>query len=191
MSLLRHYFISDDLDDLEVFEVQLEEAGIESSQIHVLTHDEHDMEVANHVHLHSVQSFMKKDVVHSTIVGAIVGVFVFVIVLVVANVAGWTDSPAGQMPFIFLAVASLGFCAWSGGLRGIQEPNHHFRRFEKALNNGKHVFFTDLNPDQEDILDKVLMSHPKVVLAGTGSSPPGWIVALQTKIPWFFREVWP
>ena len=191
MSLLRHYFISDDLDDLEVFEVQLEEAGIASSQIHVLTHDHNEMDVKNHVHLHDVQSFMKKDVIHSTMVGAVIGVFGFVLVLVVSNFAGWTESPAGQMPFIFLAVALFGFCTWSGGLRGIQEPNHHFCRFEKALNEGKHVFFTDLEAKQEELLDKVLESHPKIELAGTGSSPPAFIVLLQTKIPWFFKEVWP
>ena len=33
----RHYFISDNLDDLEVFEEQLEAAGISTPQIHVLS----------------------------------------------------------------------------------------------------------------------------------------------------------
>ena len=191
MSLLRHYFISDDLDDLETFEVQLEEAGIEASKIHVLAHDRDEADVHNHVHLHDVQSFMKKDVVHSTMIGALVGILAFMLVLVIANVAGWTDSPAGQMPFIFLAVALLGFCTWSGGLRGIQEPNHHFRRFENALNEGKYVFFTDLESREESVLETVLKSHPKISAAGTGASPPYWIIALQTRIPWFFREVWP
>lgn len=191
MSLLRHYFISDDLDDLEVFEEQLEEAGIASSQIHVLTHDDHEMEVKNHVHLHDVQSFMKRDIVHSTIVGATIGFIGFVLILGVANIAGWTNTPAGQMPFIFLAVAVMGFCTWSGGLMGIQEPNIHFRRFQKALNDGKYVFFTDLSLHEEEVLEEVLKAHPKLELAGTGSSPPAWIVIFQTKIPWFFKEVWP
>jgi hypothetical protein len=179
MKMLRHYFISDSLDDLEVFEEQLEAAGVSSSQIHVLSRN--DAEVENHHHLHEVQSFMKNDIVHSTIRGAVVGLCAFVLVLAIAYFAGWTESAVGWMPFIFLAVVMLGFCTWEGGLRGIQEPNHDFVRFEQALRDGKHIFFMDLEPQQEVILEEVLKSHPQVELAGTGSSAPHWLIALQQK----------
>jgi hypothetical protein len=59
----RHYYLSDDLDDLEAVENELEAAGISTPQIHVLS--ENDSEVENH-HLHEVDSFTKSDVVHST-----------------------------------------------------------------------------------------------------------------------------
>jgi hypothetical protein len=179
MKMLRHYFISDSLDDLEVFEEQLEAAGVSSSQIHVLSRADADVE--HHHHLHEVQSFMKNDIVHSTIRGAVVGLCAFVLVLAIAYFAGWTESAVGWMPFIFLAVVMLGFCTWEGGLRGIQEPNHDFARFEQALRDGKHIFFMDLEPQQEPILEEVLKSHPQVELAGTGSSAPHWLIALQQK----------
>lgn len=179
MKMLRHYFISDSLDDLEVFEEQLEAAGVSASQIHVLSRA--DAEVEHHAHLHEVQSFMKNDIVHSTIRGAVVGACAFVLVLAIAYFAGWTESAVGWMPFIFLAVVMLGFCTWEGGLRGIQEPNHDFARFEQALRDGKHIFFMDLEPQQEPILEEVLKSHPQVELAGTGSSAPHWLIALQQK----------
>ena len=179
MKMLRHYFISDSLDDLEVFEEQLEAAGVPSSQIHVLSRADADVE--HHHHLHEVQSFMKNDIVHSTIRGAVVGLCAFVLVLAIAYFAGWTESAVGWMPFIFLAVVMLGFCTWEGGLRGIQEPNHDFARFEQALRDGKHIFFMDLEPQQEAILEEVLKSHPQVELAGTGSSAPHWLIALQQK----------
>lgn len=179
MKMLRHYFISDSLDDLEVFEEQLEAAGVSSSQIHVLSRA--DAEVEHHHHLHEVQSFMKNDIVHSTIRGAVVGLVAFVLVLAIAYFAGWTESAVGWMPFIFLAVVMLGFCTWEGGLRGIQEPNHDFARFEQALREGKHIFFMDLELQQEPILEEVLKSHPQVELAGTGSSAPHWLIALQQK----------
>ncbi len=179
MNMLRHYFISDSLDDLEVFEEQLEAAGVSTPQIHVLSSD--DAQVQSHSHLHAVQSFMKNDVVHSTQRGAVIGVIVFALVLAVAYLAGWTESAAGWMPFIFLAVVLLGFCTWEGGLIGIQSPNHNFARFEQALKDGKHIFFVDLEPQQEEILERVLKLHSKVELAGTGSSTPHWLITLWQK----------
>jgi len=179
MKMQRHYFISNSLDDLEVLEEQLEAAGISTPQIHVLSRS--DAEVANHHHLHEVQSFMKRDVVHSTLRGAAVGICAFLLVPFVAHYAGWTDSAVGWLPFVFLAVVLLGFSAWVGGLLGIEKPNHNFIRFEQALNDGKHIFFVDLGADQEGVLEKLLKSHPQVELAGTGSSAPHWLIALQQK----------
>ena len=101
MKMLRHYFISDSLDDLEVIEKQLEASGISTPQIHVLSRN--DAEVEHHHHLHEVQSFMKRDIVHSTLRGALVGLCAFLLVPSVAYYAGWTDTAAGWLPFLFLA----------------------------------------------------------------------------------------
>jgi hypothetical protein len=179
MKMQRHYFVSDNLDDLEVFEEQLEADGVATPQIHVLSRN--DAEVHKHQHLHEVESFMKKDIVRSTIRGALVGICGAVFVLAVAYFAGWTHSAVGWMPFIFLALVFLGFCTWEGGLFGIQTPNHNFARFEKALSEGKHVFFVDLEPQQESILEKVLKSHPQVEPAGTGPSTQHWLITLQQR----------
>lgn len=179
MKMHRQYFISNSLDDLDVLEEQMEAAGISTPQIHVLSGN--DAEVANHHHLHEVQSFMKRDIVHSTLRGAVVGVCAFLLVPAVAYYAGWTDSAAGWLPFLFLAVVLLGFSTWVGGLLGIEKPNHNFVRFEKILNDGKHVLFVDLEPDQKAVVERILKSHPQVELAGTGSSTPHWLIALQQK----------
>jgi hypothetical protein len=179
MKMTRHYFISEDLDDLELLEEQMEARGVSTPQIHVLSR--HDAELEHHAHLHEVQSFMKQDIVHSTEIGAVVGVIAFVLVLAVAYLAGWTESPAGWIPFIFLAIVMLGFCTWEGGLIGIERPNHDFVRFEKALSEGKHIFFVDLEPEQEAVLESVLKAHPQLELAGTGGSAPRWIIALERR----------
>ncbi len=55
---LRHYFISDDLGDLDLLEDQLEHQGVEKIQIHVLSNDSEGVE--NHLHLNAVQSLLKK-----------------------------------------------------------------------------------------------------------------------------------
>ena len=113
------------------------------------------------------------------------------LVLGVAYYAGWTDTPAGWIPFVFLAVIVLGFSTWEGGFIGIQRPNKHFERFQKVLKQGKHVFFVDLTPDQEGILDDVLKKHPQLELAGTERGTPQWIMQGQKRIPHFLRETLP
>jgi len=189
MKMLRRYFISDDLDDLDAIEEQLESAGLSTPQIHVLT--AHDAELEDHEHLHRVQSFMKKDIIHSTLIGALVGVCASALVLAVAHFAGWTNTAAGWLPFVFLAVLVLGFCTWEGGLFGIQEPNYHFARFEQAIKADKHILFVDLEPGQEAILETVLKSHPKLVPAGSESLHQHWVIEFQKRVPRFFKETWP
>lgn len=177
MNMRRHYYISDDLDELEAVEEGLEQAGVSKVQIHVLS--EQDADATRHEHLHQVQSLMKRDMVRSALVGAGVGIVVFVLVLAVARFAGWTEGAAGWTPFLFFAVILLGFCTWEGGLFGIHKTNRAFAGFPQALGDGKHVFFVDLEPRQEPVLDKVIRTHPKVEPAGTGRAMPYWLVSLR------------
>ena len=79
----RHFYISDDLDDLEIVERDLEAAGVTTPQIHVLSED--DAGVEEH-HLHNVEAVLKRDVVHGTELGAVVGVVAAAVILLLA----WT-----------------------------------------------------------------------------------------------------
>jgi hypothetical protein len=189
MSVLRHYFISDNLDDLEVLEEELERQSVATAQIHVLSLD--DSATENHVHLHDVSSFMKRDVIHSGEMGLMVGVIGAIVVLVGAYFLGYTNSAAGWLPFIFLSVIVLGFCTWEGGFIGMQRPNVHFKRFESVLAEGKHVFFVDLLPEQEGILDELVKKHPGLELAGTERGTAAIIMEGQKRIPHFLRETLP
>jgi len=176
MSLKRHFYISDDLDELEILEQELENSGIATPQIHVLSQGEAD---AEHHHLHQVEAVLKKDVVHSMERGAVIGVVAALLVLTLAYVMGWTESAAGWVPFIFLAIVVLGFCTWEGGLFGIQEPHYQFKTFQTILQQGKHVFFVDVSQQQEDMLDSTIKRHPAVELAGEGEATPEWVVNWQ------------
>lgn len=187
--LVRHFFISDDLDDLERLEEELEQAGIVTPQIHVLTQD--DSAAAEHRHLHTVSALMKKDLIHSGLIGAAVGVCAAVLVLLVAWLTGWTETPAGWIPFVFLAIIALGFFTWEGGLFGIETPNAHFRGFEQALEQGRHVFFVDLEPERKALLEEIARRHPSLEPAGTGRASPHWIVRWQHRVKHFFVEVFP
>ncbi|MFT7653068.1 MAG: hypothetical protein ACI9UU_002177 [Candidatus Azotimanducaceae bacterium] len=189
MSVLRHYFISDNLDDLEVLEEELEARNVETSQIHVLSLDDSGTE--NHVHIHDVTSLMKRDVIHSGEMGFLVGVIGAVLVLAGAYFFELTNTAAGWIPFIFLSVVVLGFCTWEGGFIGIQRTNVHFKRFEEVLNQGKHVFFVDLTADQEGILDDLIKRHPGLELAGTEKGTPALVMKGQKQIPHLLRETLP
>ena len=172
----RHYFISDNLDDLDRIEQELEQSGIATPQIHVLSKDDAGVEV--HKHLHNVEAVLKQDVVHGTILGFILGLIAAAMVLLVAYLTKLPETYT-WMPFYFLAIVIFGFVTWSGGFYGIQTPHKDFRRFQKDLERGKHVFFVDVDPSQEAIINKVKTRHPHLSDAGTGNATPRWVVKGQ------------
>lgn len=174
----RHFFLSDDLDDLEQVERDLEAAGVSTPQIHVLSED--DAGVQAH-QLNQVEAVLRKDVVHGTERGAVIGVIGAAVVLG----AAWATGIAATItwvPPIFLAVIVLGFCTWEGGLIGIQEPHSDFKRFNEDLRAGKHVLFVDVSQPQEDILRRIVSDHPGLTAAGEGPAAPGWFISARAKI---------
>ncbi len=171
----RHYFIGDDLSVVAAVERALMARGIAAEQIHVLSLDDADAEQRQ---LHDVQSLMKKDVIHSAEIGALIGLAASVAAIVGAHLSGLA-AQVGWVPFVFLAIVLLGFFTWEGGLIGMHLPNSRFRRFEKALRAGEHVFFVDVNSAEEADVRDVLAAHPQLRPAGTGSSSPRWLVGLQ------------
>lgn len=180
MKTARHYFISDNLDDIDLLDEQLESEGLSSAQIHVLSND--DVGVARHIHLHEVISLLRQDTFHSAQVGAIVGFLGALLVILVAYAFKLPTGSTGWVPYAFLAVAVFGLCIWEGGLFGIQEPNHHFRQFQAALGQGKHVFFVDLDKAQERILSSSLATHPTLKLQSLDAGSPHWMIASYDRI---------
>jgi hypothetical protein len=178
IKMKRHYYVSEDLNDLKAVEQELEQSGLTTPQLHVLS--EKDAEVAKH-HLHAIEAVLKQDVVHSTQLGAIVGVIAAALVLGITYAMQWHTTAAGWLPFGFLAVIVLGFCTWEGGLVGIQIPNYQFKRFQTLLKQGKHVFFVDLDDDQYAMLCEVVERHSSLTHAGTGDATPSWVVKGQDK----------
>ena len=179
----RHYYISDDLDDLEVVESDLESAGVTTPQIHVLSED--DAGLDEH-HLHKVEAVLKKDVVHGTELGALVGVVAAAAVLAIAYFSGLTETYT-WVPAIFLAVILLGFCTWEGGLIGIQEPHVDFKRFQDDLKAGRHVLFVDVDAEQEETLRSIVDQHPRLTPAGEGAATPKVVVKAQEKFSDFMK----
>jgi len=125
----RFYYISDDLDDLERIEHQLEAGGIARPQIYLLSNDDVGLENRD---VNRVASFLKTDVIHAGEIGAVLGLAVASVILAVSHFSG-IAAQVGWAPFIFLAIIGFGFATWEAGFIGMQMPNVHFTRFEKAL----------------------------------------------------------
>jgi hypothetical protein len=129
--------------------------------------------------------------ISSATVGALVGVGAAALALLVPYYAGWTEAAAGWIPYVFLAIVLLGFFAWEGGLIGIQRSNRNFKRFEGELNAGRHLFFVDLEPGQDELLKGMLKAHPGARLAGEGAAAPRWVVFSQYRLKRLFAETLP
>jgi hypothetical protein len=119
--------------------------------------------------------------VHSTQQGAVIGIIGAALILGLTYAMQWHTTEAGWLPSGFLAVIVLGFCAWEGGLVGIQIPNYQFNRFQALLKQGKHVFFVDIDNRQYEIMSKVVDRHDSLIHAGTGDATPSWVVKGQDK----------
>ena len=182
----RHYFISDDLDDLEHVEEELEEAGFVTPQIHVLSHDEAG--VAHHEHLHEVEAVMQTDIVRIMKRGAIVGIVLAPTILISAYYLGLVETYT-WVPFILFSVVALGFCTWEGGFIGIQMPHNQFKNFEEALNEGKHIFFVDVDDEQKQTLDSIIAAHPRLVYAQEGKAAAGWFVHLHQRFRAVLKDI--
>lgn len=171
----RLFFISDNLDDLEVIERQLEDAGVTTPQIHILSED--DAGVTAH-RLNDVEAVLRRDVVHGTELGAVVGAIGAAVILSITWATGIAETIT-WVPPIFLSIIILGFCTWEGGFIGIQQPHNDFKRFQDTLRSGKHVLLVDVSPDQEHILQQVVGEHPNLAPAGEGHSAPGWFLSIR------------
>ena len=100
----RHFYLADKLSDLTQVQRELERNGVSSPQIHVLSWDDAEVEQSE---LHQVEAVLKKDVVRSMEKGAIVGAIGAALVLLIAYLTGVSDTAAGWVPFIFLAIVVL------------------------------------------------------------------------------------
>ena len=189
MKMMRYFFVSDELDEVEQFESELEQNGIVKPQIHVLSHD--DCAVAHHRDLHPVKSFMKKDVIHSTFLGAGIGAGLAAMALLITYLAEWNKTPAGWMPFVFLAIVILGFFTWQGGLWGVQSPNVRFRPVAAAMDQGAHVIFVDAPEEQQARIREIAGHHSHVRFAAVDTGAPSWMVFSQHRLIHFFTHIFP
>jgi hypothetical protein len=170
----RFYYIGDDLDDLERIEHQLEAGGIARPQIYLLSNDDVGLENRD---VNRVASFFKTDVIHAGEIGAVLGLAVASVILAVSHFSG-IAAQVGWAPFVLLAIIGLGFVTWEAGFIGMQMPNVHFARFEKALEQGKHVLFVETAREDQKQLKEVIKQYPGLERAGAELTHTGALMML-------------
>ncbi|CAA0082726.1 Uncharacterised protein [Zhongshania aliphaticivorans] len=173
----RFYFLADKLDKLNAVQQDLADNGISKPQIHVLSRD--DSGVKKH-QLNDVEAVLRKDVVQAMERGALVGLAAAALVLAVGHYSG-AILQVGWTPFVFLSIVMLGFFTWEGGLFGIQQPHHEFKRFDQALASGRHLLLIDIDDKDHNTLNRVTAYYPELEFSGTGNGSPNWFIGLQNK----------
>jgi len=181
----RHYFASQNLNDLEQVEHELSELGIDSPQVHVMSEDYAQAEKRN---LHNVNSILKSDVIRSGFKGALVGVVLAAGVISIGFITKASTS-VEWLPFIFLSIIVLGFCTWEGGFFGFQKKNSEFERFSKIMEGGKHLLFVDVDDAQKPVVNQILAKYPSLSALGEGSSPPSWFVKSHKGVRTFIKAM--
>lgn len=169
----RYFYIADNLDVVEKVEQSMKDQGFVEDQYHVLSNSDSATEKRK---LHDVSSLLKRDVIHSGEIGALVGLAAATVILLLAWMAGWQNGSFGWAPYLTVAFLAFCFCTWEGAFLGFQVPNAQFRRFTKLLAQGKHVFFADLSKNEMPQFEKVLNKHPELEAAGSGMGLPAWFV---------------
>lgn len=164
--MLRYYFRSNDLDDLQAMESELEHDGFSRRHIHVLSDDPVGLE--RH-HLNPVPSVLRSDSMHWAERGALVGVLVSTILVSILVWAGVPETLGWPM-VVVLALLVLGAFTWEAGLIGMQYINYKFEGFKDSLRRGEHVMLVDVDESEVQQLYKHMQQHPQLALIGRGSS---------------------
>jgi hypothetical protein len=177
--MLRHYYIVDSVDELEIIEHELQSYGIDKGQIHTLTNK--DKSLGKH-HLYEVDNSLKKGLIKTSDIGIAIGILCAAAILLLTYIQGWYNGPLSGMPIIILTLIVLVVCTWEGDHIGIQLPNINTKSFKQSLENGKTILFIDVEQQQELTINKIMVSHPMLKPEGIASTTPEWLVRQQKKL---------
>lgn len=177
--MLRHYYILDSLDEVEVIEHELQSYGISQPNIHTLTNDDKSLE--KH-HLHNVNNSLEQGLIKSENIGALIGVILSFAILLIGYILNWHNGSLGGMPIIFFALLVLALCTWEGEHLDVQLPHINTKLFKKSLDSGKIILFIDVEQQQELTINKIMVSHPSLKPEGIATSTPEWFIRQQKNL---------
>lgn len=173
----RYYFVTDNLPQLLAVEESLKQEGITPLQMHLLSDE--DAELERHgLQSQNVDSLFRNDITRSLLSGFIVGLCAVALILGLGYALD-TDGAVNWWLLVLFSLIALGFCTWEGGMLGIHRPNRRFKKFVNYLRSGKHLFFVDIHPGQEAIVERVAHDHRHLQPMGTDAGEADFAHSLR------------
>ena len=130
-------------------------AGMNNGQLHFLNRDANSLEK---LQVHRTNIFEEKDIGHSGLYGALVGLACGVLFSVVLGATALSEYLNLQTLLFVWGVFAF-FGGWAGGLVGLSRENHHIERFHDAIDHGETLLMVDTYDDREEEKAKDVMFH--------------------------------
>lgn len=158
-------FLLDNLDESDDLQDDLARLGVAHNDVHFLT--KHAEEFQHH-HVHSASLFEERDIIHSGLRGAILGLFVSIFIIVLSAITepwGW-DIQLEHM--ILMGFFLTAFGGWLGGLYGIGHQNYRVAPYYQHLEDGKALMLVYSSSEKENSIRRTIESkHPLVRFLGS------------------------
>jgi len=150
-------YLTNDIDELESAEHDLEKNGVPREHIHVLANNDGELLAHN---LPPFSDWSKRDILHYGIRGTIIGLLLSSAILLGCYLYGVSD-PTAWIVIAFVATLVVGFCAWEGGLVGINKMNHAFEKYKDSIQKGAYLLVVDPTSNtEENKARSAVASHP-------------------------------
>jgi hypothetical protein len=161
----RHYYITNDIENIEVLFKDLSHKQIKEKGIHIYSKKEREIE--NHT-LPKIFDFFKTDIIHSGEKGLILGIFLSLIFFIIINLLNLTQK-IGTFNVYFISFFIILLSSWEGGLIGISKKNYKISQFNKKLNDTDYLIMIDRDNIAEEIF-KIINEHQNIQKVGIGSN---------------------
>lgn len=133
---MQYQFLLDNLHHSDQIQNNLTGLGIPESHVHFVT--ERSEDYAGH-QVHEASIIEERDIIHSSIQGAMMGLVVGMITSAGMTFFAPLAWQPGLVNIVFTLLLCIGFGGWIGGLYGISHRNYRINKFEGELQKGKAV----------------------------------------------------
>ncbi|KZY62438.1 MULTISPECIES: hypothetical protein [unclassified Oleiphilus] len=158
------YFVADDLDEVELIQNELMEAGVEKDSISVWSGDAYGVDTH---HLKAENELLKTDAIPSMRSGLICGLILSGVALFGFLGLGLMSSEYMSAGLIFCGLV-IGFCTWEAGLLGLRRVHRDFTQLGRYVAQKKHIIHLHLGDKAEKAANKVLLKHPAITSVRMG-----------------------
>ncbi|WP_320821891.1 hypothetical protein [Reinekea sp.] len=157
----RLYYLINQIEYAEHISAELIVNGIDANHIHVLSKDSNGMATRQLNGLNMCERF---DFIRGALNGFLIGLLIFLTALLIGHFTLGYDY-SGSAQFISVVVLLLlGTC--TGAVIGFSNENIHLRRFQGAINEGRHLVMIDVGAHQERTVHTLVALLSKAQYSG-------------------------